>query len=281
MGSLLAACASYLRARQAQGEWLLRIENIDPPREMPGASDSFLHTLEAVGFEWHGSVVYQRDRIERYRSVVDALNQQQTAYRCRCSRRDIQQAIAAQNGPESVYPGTCLGQPPNPDESCNHRLNAGTDTLFFSDALQGEQCITFGRDQGDFVIWRKDDLPSYQLAVTVDDLDQGITEVVRGIDLLHETAGQIVLRRHLSETQPDWMHIPVIVNSSGEKLSKQTAAPSLQTRRAAQHLCDALALLGLGIPSALRRAAVRDIWSYAIEHWEPNQLSGKEKVTLE
>ncbi len=280
-GSLAAAAASYLRARQAGGEWLLRIEDIDPPREIEGASDAFLTTLDQFGFEWDGEVTYQSQRHQRYRDVLDTLREQDLVYRCRCSRRDIKNAIAARNGIEGVYPGTCDGNEPAQDEETSWRFRAQQSRVLFTDLLQGEQSVQFGTDQGDFIVWRKDDLPSYQLAVTVDDMDQSITEVVRGIDLLHETAGQILIRRALSRTTPDWVHIPVVVNHNGYKLSKQTGAAAVDPDLAAQQLCVALGAIGLEVDDALKRAAVRDIWSYALESWQPNKLFKKKKITLD
>ncbi len=281
MGSLTAAVASYLRARQADGEWLLRIEDIDPPREVKGASASFLTTLEAFGFEWDGEVTYQSQRFDQYRDALESLLKLDMIYRCRCSRRDIRAAIAAEHGKQNVYPGTCLKHAPDESVPVNWRLRTNDACVRFTDMLQGEQIIQFGRDQGDFVVWRKNDFPIYQLAVTVDDLDQGITEVVRGIDLLQETAGQILIRNAFTPTTPNWVHIPTVVSDQGYKLSKQTAAPALDTNRAAQQLCDALSGLGLPVEGALKRAAVRDIWSYAIERWEPNKLFQIKKITLD
>lgn len=281
MGSLAAAVASYLRARQAGGEWLLRIEDIDPPREARGASATFLTTLECFGFEWDGEITYQSTRFERYRDVLHTLAAKHLVYRCRCSRRDVQLAIASQKGPDGVYPGTCLKTPPEESADVSWRFKTDSRVVAFTDALQGRQRVQFGRDQGDFVVWRKDDLPSYQLAVTVDDLEQGITEVVRGIDLLQETAGQILIRKALTDSQTAWMHIPVIVNAHGEKLSKQTAAPPLDIDSAAQQLCTVLGALGLSLDNALMRASVPEIWAFAIENWEPNSLLNIKKTALD
>ena len=281
MGSLAAATASFLRARQSAGDWLLRIEDIDPPREVTGASASFLTTLEQFGFEWDGPVTYQSDRHELYRDTLETLSKQHKVYPCQCSRKTIREAIIAQNGKAGIYPGTCLEHPVPGSLHTNWRFQTRQSRVQFTDQLQGEQRVQFGQDQGDFVVWRKDELPSYQLAVTVDDLDQGVTEVVRGVDLLQETAGQILLRQALSVNPLKWMHIPMLVNPEGDKLSKQTAAPPIHSAHAAQHLCDALAALGLTVEAALKRAAVRDIWDYAFEHWQPNKLFNKQKYTLD
>lgn len=305
MGSLVAAVASYLRARQANGEWLLRIEDIDPPREVQGAAAGFLTTLELFGFEWDGEVVYQHQRTRLYQDALAQLVRDGFAYRCVCSRRQLKMAVEAGTALEGVYPGTCLHAPPADDIDTNWRFvtrlsRSGQQTpeqtdsasptqalnrVLFHDQLQGEQETRFGQSQGDFVIWRKDDLPSYQLAVSVDDLDQGITEVVRGIDLLQETAGQMLLhqalRQNQNKTPIKWMHIPVVVDQRGDKLSKQTHAAAVDAQNAAQHLCDALTLLGLETEASLRRAALQEIWTYAIEHWTPKHLYLQDKATLD
>lgn len=285
MGSLAAAAASFLRARQASGEWVLRVEDIDPPREVKGASASFLTTLETFGFEWDGPVIYQSDRFDLYRKELIRLVDAKQVFRCTCSRRTISATITAQNGPAGVYPGTCRGNQCESAAPTNWRLFTHDQEVHFTDLLQGEQRVRYGHDLGDFVVWRKNDLPSYQLAATVDDLNMGITEVVRGIDLLNETAGQILLRQALAEPalppQPTWLHIPMVVNPQGYKLSKQTAAPPLDCTNVAQQLCVVLKAIGLPVEDALRRAAVRDIWQYAIEHWQPKALLNKQITTLD
>lgn len=285
LGSLLAAAASFLRARQAKGKWLLRIEDIDPPREMPGAADGFLRTLEQFGFEWDDQVVYQSTRHAQYREALEHLARSSLAYRCQCSRKDIRVAIETGTGRDGVYPGTCLHQPPATHADVNWRFAAAENKVSIQDALQGRHSAQFGYDQGDFVIWRKENLPSYQLAVSVDDLAFGITEVVRGIDLLHETPGQVLLHRHLrtasDTTETTWMHLPLLVDGRGDKLSKQTHATPVEGRFAAQHLTRALGLLGLSLPDGLERAAVQEIWHYAIANWNPKCLYKRQTLRLD
>lgn len=287
MGSLVAAVASYLRARQADGQWLLRIEDIDPPREVKGASDSFLTTLELFGFEWDGDVTYQSKRFDLYRDALEKLKASNSVYRCKCSRREIERAIRYRSGRNGVYPGTCVESAPDQSAVVNWRFATQDSQVTFTDLLQGEQTIRFGKTKrhGDFIVWRKDDLPIYQLAVSVDDIAQGITEVVRGIDLLHETAGQILIRNQLTgddtATQSSWMHVPTVTNAKGDKLSKQTGAAPLDNENVAQQLCHALKLLGLPVEPALSRAAVREIWAFAFEHWQSNNLFNIQIATLD
>ena len=278
-GSLLAAVASYLQARAAGGQWLLRIEDIDPPREVPGAAEDIVDTLARFGFEWDEEVVYQSQRIDIYREVLHRLASDGACYRCVCSRKTVQEAIAMRGGPPGVYPGTCLTTPPPDDALGNWRLATAGVSVEFDDRLQGTQRVRFGKDQGDFVVWRKDDLPSYQLAVTVDDALQHITEIVRGHDLLHETAGQHLLRERLGYPRPATAHIPVLLNEAGEKLSKQTGATALDAARVAQQLCSALRLLGLAVPAALDGGNTAEIWTWAIEHWSFKPLLNKQSFS--
>lgn len=285
-GSLIAAAASYLRARQHGGQWLVRIEDIDPPREIEGAADDILRTLEHFGFEWDQKIIYQSHHTELYRHALDTLKTQHHAYPCVCSRRELRQHLAESGGTEGVYPGIC--RPDAAQESSverssntvNWRANTGTGTTEFIDLLQGTQRVKWQVDQGDFVIWRKDDLPSYQLAVTVDDHDQRISEVVRGKDLLQETAGQNLLRAWLGFAQITTLHIPLMINSTGQKLSKQTGAAALDKSKAPQQLCTALSALGLNPDAALNTATPHEIWRWAIANWDLSLLNNIDKIAL-
>ena len=225
-GSLLTAVASCLDARRHGGEWWLRIEDLDPPREMPGASSRILATLEAFGFEWDGELVYQHDRHERYAAALERLIAAGVAYPCACTRKDIARvAVRGIDGP--VYPGTCRHGLPAGQAARAWRLRVPAGPVRFIDRIVGEQVQDVARDVGDFVLRRADGLWAYQLAVVVDDADQGMTDIVRGADLLDSTPRQIVLMHALGVPVPRHAHVPLVVNAAGEKLSKQTLAPAI------------------------------------------------------
>ena len=268
-GSLLAAAASYLDARAHNGQWLLRIEDIDPPREVPGAADDIVRTLRQFGFRWDGEIRYQSNRIEVYRERVDAIDGH--TFWCRCSRRDIRTA-SARTGRRG-YPGTCrdLGLTKGVRR---FRLDQGRT---FSDRFCGQVDAPAGPD--DFVLWRRDDLPSYQWAVSIDDIDQGVTHVVRGVDLLHTTTRQIALHHALGAPVPEFAHVPVVVNEAGQKLSKQTGAAALVKERAAQTLCAAFRALGLRDETFDDRLPVDELWSRAIRAWPSTALNPREKIS--
>lgn len=273
-GSLLAACASYLQARAASGQWLLRIEDIDPPREQPGAAQEIVETLAAFGFEWDGPVHYQSTRQTRHRELIEQLQEDGYAYPCSCSRSEL---AGARRGPlGTIYPGTCR------KGSSGHRLAIRLLTdqrpVTFIDGLQGPQSQCLERESGDFVIKRRDGLIAYHLAVVADDHDHGITEVVRGIDLMDSTPRQILLQRCLGFATPKYLHIPVIVDEAGQKLSKQTGAPALGRERCAPLLVAALNALGQSPPAYLADATLEHIWSWAERHWNISLLAGRKSI---
>jgi glutamyl-Q tRNA(Asp) synthetase len=264
-GSLVAATGSYLRARQAGGRWLLRIEDIDPPREVAGASDDILRTLERFGFEWDGEVVFQSTRLARYRDALAALAPD--LYTCLCSRAEIAAAAQAAGLAPGRYPGTCRDR----DRQGAGALRIRCDTLpAFDDALHGHVVPARGAD--DFVIWRRDDLPAYQWAVTVDDAWQGITEIVRGADLLATTPRQVFLLQRLGAVVPRFLHLPLVVTADGHKLSKQSGARALPERNMSTTLCAALAALGADVPAAARHEPLPQLWLWACRNWTPNRL---------
>jgi glutamyl-Q tRNA(Asp) synthetase len=219
-GSLVAALASYMEARSAKGKWLLRMEDLDKPREQPGAADAILRTLEALGLHWDGAVEYQSRRVARYRAAMDQLTNH--TYPCGCTRSEMADSALAIDGAR-VYSGTCRGGLPAGKTVRSVRVRAAGD-IRFTDRVQGDQSQALERDVGDFVLCRADGQFAYQLAVVVDDADQGVTDVVRGADLLDSTARQIHLQRLLGYPTPRYFHVPVAVNAGGEKLSKQTGA---------------------------------------------------------
>ena len=229
LGSLTAALGSWLLARHHGGEWLLRIEDVDIPRRRPGAEAQILAALERYGFEWDGAIARQSDRAALYEAALTQLQTSGQAYACGCTRRDL---AAVPIGPagERVYPGTCrAGLPSSHQERIQHawRVRVGDAVIGSNDRLQATQRQDLAHEVGDFVIKRADGLFAYQLAVVVDDAEQGITDVVRGADLLASTPRQILLQQLLALPSPAYLHVPIAINPSGEKLSKQTRAPPL------------------------------------------------------
>ena len=276
VGSLVAALASALDADRARGEWLVRMEDVDAPRTVAGAADDILRTLEAYGFEWHGPVVYQGERSAQYARAIAYLEEAGVIYPCICSRREIADSLArlARTAPagELIYPGTCRHGMAGTSRSYALRVRVGATRVEFIDALQGRVVQDLEREVGDFVVQRADGVFAYQLAVVVDDADQGITNVVRGADLLASTPRQIFLQRLLGFATPEYLHLPIVVNARGEKLSKQTLAAPLQRESAAAMLVAALRFLGQSPPASLERAAVRDVWQWARANWSRARL---------
>jgi glutamyl-Q tRNA(Asp) synthetase len=249
-GSLVAAIASWLDARAAGGRWLVRIEDVDTPRTVAGATEEIVSALAALGLEHDGEIVHQSARGAIYAEALERLRHAGCVYRCGCSRREI--ADSGLRGPEGpVYPGTCRSDaalfrdaaaPALGD--CAVRMSVPAGSVRFEDRVQGEVVQDVAREIGDFVLRRRDGLFAYQLAVVVDDALQGVTDVVRGADLLGSTARQIVLQRALGFATPRYLHFPVAVDAAGEKLSKQTRARPVDVREGAQLIARALAFLG-------------------------------------
>jgi glutamyl-Q tRNA(Asp) synthetase len=242
-GSLVAALASYMEARAARGKWLLRMEDLDGPREQPGAADQILRALERLGFEWDGPVLRQSARQERYRAVLEDLARRGFTYPCGCSRKELEDSVLAIDGAR-VYPGTCRHGLVPGRQARAVRLRTHAAPIAFADRIQGEIEQRVEREVGDFVVQRADGTVAYQLAVVVDDFDQGVTDVVRGADLLDSTARQIHLQRILGAPQPRYAHVPVAVNAAGEKLSKQTGAAPLDLADPRRELARARRFLG-------------------------------------
>jgi glutamyl-Q tRNA(Asp) synthetase len=229
-GSLVAALASWLDARAAGGTWIVRIEDLDPPREVPAAGDEILRQLAACGLESDEPVLRQSQRSDAYEAAFLRLAAQELVYGCACSRKDVEAAIAVRAGwPDGVYPGTCSRAAVAPASVRAWRIRVPDATVSFVDRATGPYAQSLARDVGDFVIRRADGLWAYQLAVVVDDAHQRITDVVRGADLLDNTPRQIHLQRVLGLPRPRYLHVPVVVDERGEKLSKQTLAPPLDS----------------------------------------------------
>lgn len=278
-GSLVAAVGSFLDARARGGVWLVRMEDLDPPRVAPGAADSILRALQACGLEWDGAVVHQSARSEAYHGALHRLRQAGLVYPCACSRREIADsalvgalvgALIGVDGP--IYPGTCRGGLPAGRKARALRVSTLGVAADFEDAVQGRVTHDLERESGDFVLYRADEVYAYQLAVVVDDAEQGITDVVRGADLLGSTPRQIYLQRLLGLARPRYAHLPVAVDAAGEKLSKQTHAAPLDDARPLPALVAALAFLGQEPPPALARGTLKEYWDWAIKNWKLDRV---------
>ncbi len=267
-GSLVAAVASWADARAAGGEWLVRIEDLDPPREVPGAADDILRTLEALGLAWDGTVVRQSERGDAYRATLDRLRGAGTLFACACTRREIADSALAGADGALVYPGTCRNGAPPGRTARAERVRVGERVVEFADALQGRVRQDLAREVGDFVLVRADGLFAYQLAVVVDDAAQGVTDVVRGADLLESTPRQVFLQGLLGLALPRYLHLPVATDAHGEKLSKQTNAAALDRSLPAGALVAALRFLGQAAPEPLARAPAARVLEWAAANWD-------------
>lgn len=269
-GSLLAATASFLDARAHKGKWLLRMEDLDKPREVAGAADDILRTLTAFSFQWDGEVAYQSQQLQRYQAILEDLQQQQLVYPCGCSRREIAN-IAKAGSDGLIYPGICRdGLQGKPARSW--RLLVPETTISVEDKIQSTVQQHLSRDVGDFILRRADSIFAYQLAVVADDAWQGVTHIVRGADLLESTPRQILLQRYLDYPEPSYAHLPVATDHGGRKLSKQNRAEPVRIEDNGRVLCEVLTLLGLQPPTDLASATLADIWSWAIQHWQINNV---------
>ncbi len=271
-GSLIAAVGSYLQARSHNGEWWLRIENIDPPREAEGAIDAILYSLEAHGLSWDGTEQYQQARQARYAEALEEIRQLERLYACSCSRQQIAKATGHTSGP-LIYPGTCRDKPQPQFGPYALRVDTRDSVIQFKDLIQGNQNTDLASESGDFVLQRVDGLYSYQLAVALDDAEQGMTEVVRGSDLLDSTPRQMFVQELLGFAAPKYAHLPVAIDPlSGQKLSKQTKAPALNDKQAVLNLWRVLEFLGQQPPPDLRDSSVEEFWCWAIPHWQFNMV---------
>ena len=268
-GSLAAALASWLDARAAHGAWIIRIEDLDPPRVVHGAAQHILETLARCGLESDESVVFQSTRREFYEAAFAHLQAAGLIYGCACSRKDVDAAIDAQAArPSGVYPGTCAAGAAKDKPIRAYRVRVPDEEVFFVDRACGAYSQHLLRDVGDFVVRRADGLWAYQLAVVVDDAAQGITDVVRGIDLIDNSPRQIHLQHVLGLPTPRYFHVPLVLNPAGEKLSKQSGAAALDTERPILELQRASQHLGLG---KIEAASVDAFLSQASELWRDKE----------
>nr|WP_101094604.1 tRNA glutamyl-Q(34) synthetase GluQRS [Neisseria meningitidis] len=272
IGSLLTAVASYADARSNGGKWLVRMEDLDPPREMPGAASHILHTLEAFGFEWDGEVAYQSRRYALYEETLCRLKTAGLVYPCHCSRKDWQ-AGARRGADGFVYNGRCRhpGQRPAPQgKQPAWRIRVPDRDIGFSDGIVGGYAQNLARDIGDFVLLRADGYWAYQLAVVADDAEQGVTHIVRGQDLLVSTPRQIYLQQCLDVPTPQYAHLPLLTNAQGQKWSKQTLAPALDLNRREQLLRQVFRYLNL--PEAPETDRPAELLDWAVAHWDMDKV---------
>jgi glutamyl-Q tRNA(Asp) synthetase len=276
-GSLVAAVGSFLDARAHGGAWLVRIEDLDPPRERPGAADDILRTLDRFGLHWDGPVLRQSARADAYEDALARLAADGALRSCLCSRAQL--AALPENerrepGEELFHPARCLAPADGAGLPPALRFRAPDRDVEFVDRVQGLQRSNVARAVGDFVLKRRDGPYAYQLAVVVDDAAQGITDVVRGADLLGSTARQIVLQDALRIPRPAYMHLPIAVGLTGLKLSKSEDAPALSRSSPAAQVVAALGFLRQAPPADLGHASLDEVWQWAIGHWRPQRCAG-------
>ena len=262
-GSLVAALGSLLSTRWRGGRWLLRIEDLDTPRNAAGASDSILRDLERFAMPWDGEVMWQSKRTDAYRQALATLAHRGWSFECGCSRRDLV---------DGVYPGTCREGLPPGRSARSVRLRVHGANIGFHDAIQGLTTQCLETEVGDFVVLRVDGIAAYHLAVVVDDAEQRVSEVVRGCDLLESTPRQILIQRALGLPTPEYAHLPVAVDASERKLSKQRLARPIAADPPGTVLVDALEFLGQGPPRELARAPAAEIVAWAIACWDRTRV---------
>jgi glutamyl-Q tRNA(Asp) synthetase len=273
LGSLLTALGSFLEARRSGGRWLVRMEDLDTPRVAPGSAAAMLRSLEAFGLTWDGAIEYQSRRTELYAEALASLRASGSTFECSCSRREL-------GSEESGYPGTCRAGPVRPGPTATRFRVEAAQTLGFEDRFQGAIACAMG-SLGDVVVRRREGLFSYQLAVVVDDALQGVTEVVRGSDLLASTGWQIALQRALGLPTPRYAHLPVLLERSGEKLAKSRRSVPIDPERAGEQLLRALRLLRQSPPPELEGAPASEVLAWALTHWRPEAFYLTRELMLE
>jgi len=261
-GSLYTALASFLQARSQQGLWLLRIDDLDTPRNVKGSADSILKTLDAFGLYWDDSVVYQSQTLGVYHEILDQFVKDKLTYPCTCSRKTL----------KAIYSGLCRDKKTPPKSPYSLRIKTDDRIISFNDELQGLISHNLAEQHGDFILKRKDRIIAYQFAVVIDDDRQHINHVVRGYDLLDSTPRQIYLQQILGLVTPDYMHVPVIIDEQGYKLSKQTLATAVDVKKPHAVIFELLTLLKQNPPSELQQAPSTELLGWAIEHWTPALL---------
>ncbi len=273
LGSLYTAAASFLDARSHGGRWLVRMEDVDRSREVPGAAADILRTLEEFGFEWDGEVVRQSQRGDHYAAALEMLRAHGLTFECSCRRRDLVD--------QERYPGYCRDGPRDSRATTATRLKIEPRSLTFSDRIQGSYAQDVAAVAGDPILRRRDGFYAYLLAVVVDDAAQGVTHVVRGADLLNETPRQIYLQQSLALPSPRYAHVPVLTESDGSKLSKSRHSVPARGPAPRIELLKVLRLLELGPPVELCGAPVGELWEWAVSRWSANRLCGRPALRLE
>lgn len=270
LGSIYTALASFLDAKAHDGLWKLRFDDLDTPRNVSGAISSILQALETFGLYWDGDVDYQSQHLDEYHVTLTDLMANEKVYRCQCSRKDL----------TLIYAQTCRNQ--NVSDDVPHSLRIKTDErqIVFNDGLQGQISQNLATQHGDFILKRRDNIVAYQFAVVLDDTRQGVTHVVRGMDLLHETPKQIFLRQVLNLPTPTYFHVPILVNADGQKLSKQTLATAVDLTTPHFVLFRLLNLLKQNPPLELQNTSVNEILSWAISHWNLLALKSVKQINV-
>ncbi|MCK5396028.1 MAG: tRNA glutamyl-Q(34) synthetase GluQRS, partial [Gammaproteobacteria bacterium] len=270
-GTLVAAVGSYLQAKKNNGEWLIRMEDVDTLRKVDGADNGILRTLESFGFEWNGEVLYQTKQIEYYEQALEKLISQSMVFPCLCSRKQLSKTDS------KLYPGTCRQRSLSEKKEHALRILSQDIDIKFNDAVMGSHSQNIEQQCGDFIIKRRDGLFAYQLAVVVDDAMQDITEVVRGTDLLDSTPRQIYLQQLLNYSTPVYCHLPLAIDNFGNKISKSEGAPKVDIKNKEKLLIKTLNFLGQQPPDDLVESHIDDIWLWAIKHWEIKRIPKVEK----
>ena len=276
-GSLYTAVASYLQAKASDGTWLLRIDDLDSQRCQQKYSDLILKTLEKFGLEWDGSVFYQHSRATAYQEALDLLKSKNLIYPCSCSRKQLQRRNTSEHS--LIYDQYCLQHPPSNTDTAQ-RLQLPQTKLSYNDLVQGIIQQDLRNTVGDFIVSRKDHIFAYHLAVVVDDEEQGITDILRGYDLMESTPRQILLQQLLGFTTPEYAHIPVISHSDGAKLSKQTFADDVSQLSAPNTLIRVLHFLNLKPPKELMKGTIKQILEWAIQHWTLSLIKKQASISL-
>ncbi len=271
-GTLLAAVGSYLQAKKNNGEWIIRMEDVDLTRKVSGADTDILHTLEAFGFEWQGEILYQSTQNEYYENASQQLIEQSLVFPCLCTRKQL-----AENGSD-IYPGNCRQRqlPEKNDHAL--RVIASDINITFNDAIMGKRSQHMAQQCGDFIIKRRDGLFAYQLAVVVDDAIQGISEIVRGADLLDSTPRQIYLQQLLGYATPAHCHLPLAIDANGNKISKSEGAAKVDIKNKEKLLCKTLEFLAQKPPVDLANDSINDIWQWAINNWNINTVPHNKRI---
>jgi glutamyl-Q tRNA(Asp) synthetase len=274
LGSLLAASASFIDARSHGGRWLVRIEDLDP-RSIPGCAARMLHTLEAFALHWDGAVEYQSRRTAHYQRSLERLRAAGVTFECSCSRAQLAHAGAS----STRYPGTCRSGPRRPGPTATRVRIDEQRAITFEDRFQGP-CTCPAGSLGDVIVRRRDGVFSYQLAVVVDDALQGVTDVVRGADLLESTGWQILLQEALGLPRPRYAHLPLLTEPAGGKLAKSRRSVALDPARPGAQLHEILRLSRQSPPPSLSPAPAREVLAWAIAHWNPDAFHGMRTIAL-